>query len=226
MQAVVLSFDDRLPFCRLVVEAYRDVWPNHPFQFRVPYNDELPDWSYEEVTFIETPREPKETIINLLDGIDEDEFVYWASDDRYPVSVRGSVMDQVLDLVGIAPKWIDEIKLTAHGNKYTGNAFIQMAGVRFRRQYRGAPKGFWMHHFMRSGVLVEQFDSDNWKVINREMTGSVIMPDVSVLLQAEPTKQGGITRNAVSDMRKYGIDIPEFDTQIRRIIYLDDGSIK
>jgi len=56
MRAIVLSCDRYAPMAAHMVRTYRRVWPDHPFVFRIPFQE------------IEWPAEWRDPAIELGDG--------------------------------------------------------------------------------------------------------------------------------------------------------------
>ena len=91
MRSIVLSCDKYHPLSEHMVVSYRDKWPSHNFKFNIPWNDSKPIHLLEkysnEVELIQTPIEFKKTIGSLLDKVDDDEWIFWSTDDTYLISV-------------------------------------------------------------------------------------------------------------------------------------------
>lgn len=234
MDAIVLTYDRNHCFTQLMIESYQEMYPNHPFTFRVPYNEEVPDWDYDNVEFVQVGVHFQDTINGLLEGIDDDEFIYWANDDRYlRKPVNQDQMDEIVAFTEAAPDWLDEIKTTSHEGRGQGDFYFNIGGVGFYNQidYRG--RGFWMHHFMRAGLLKKRFNHNLRKnyplkavtanLIVSESKERIIMPERAVLLFAEPLRRGMISINGITDMRKYGISVPPFENVTYRIMYDEQG---
>ena len=90
MYAIILTFDRQIEFARLVIASYSKLWPTCPLVFRIPYNEQFPnDLAHRaNVELIQTEKEIKATMRNLLRDLEDDEFVFWAIDDRYPVEIQ------------------------------------------------------------------------------------------------------------------------------------------
>ena len=56
MKGIVLSFDPHLEIANLVVETYNQLWPDHRFQFRIPFTNRDPRSIFraQNVEFIST----------------------------------------------------------------------------------------------------------------------------------------------------------------------------
>ena len=115
MKGIVLSFDPHLEIANLVVETYNQLWPDHRFQFRIPFTNRDPRSIFraQNVEFISTPPDIRSTLESLLCNLPEHEFVFWCIDDRYPIEIfEPTVLRTVRDFASDAPSDIDSIKLT------------------------------------------------------------------------------------------------------------------
>ncbi len=115
MKGIVLSFDPHLEIANLVVETYNQLWPDHRFQFRIPFTNRDPRSIFraQNVEFISTPPDIRSTLESLLCNLPEHEFVFWCIDDRYPIEIfEPTVLRTVRDFASDAPRDIDSIKLT------------------------------------------------------------------------------------------------------------------
>ena len=115
MKGIVLSFDPHLEIANLVVETYNQLWPDHRFQFRIPFTNRDPRSIFraQNVEFISTPPDIRSTLESLLCNLPEHEFVFWCIDDRYPIEIfEPTLLRTVRDFASDAPSDIDSIKLT------------------------------------------------------------------------------------------------------------------
>jgi hypothetical protein len=115
VKGIVLSFDPHLEIANLVVETYNQLWPDHRFQFRIPFTNRDPRSIFraQNVEFISTPPDIRSTLESLLCNLPEHEFVFWCIDDRYPIEIfEPAVLRAVRDFASDAPGDIDSIKLT------------------------------------------------------------------------------------------------------------------
>ena len=83
MKAIVLTHDKNRSVTHHMIARYLHKWPDNPFVFRVPFQ-ELEEQSSPKVEFIKTPKSIKKTVLGLLEDLEEDEWIYWCIDDKYP----------------------------------------------------------------------------------------------------------------------------------------------
>jgi len=88
IRAIVLTCDRYRAVTEHMIFQYDRLWPDHPFVFHVPYQ-ELGGVDTEQVKYFPTPSDIKGTVLRLLTQIDEEEWIYWCVDDKYPLLVRG-----------------------------------------------------------------------------------------------------------------------------------------
>src|ERR1700758_2898239 len=99
MKAIVLTCDRYRAITEHMVLQYERVWPDHPFIFRIPYQ-ELNGTETTRTTFIKTPPEIRATVLQLIADLDDEEWIYWSIDDKYPVQlviekVQGFMVDAI-----------------------------------------------------------------------------------------------------------------------------------
>lgn len=168
-KALVLSDDAHHVFAWNMIHQYKTIWPTHPFVFYVPYNEKAPSNRFavfgDRVKLVQTPRSIAKTYLTLLNGIDPNEMIYFAMDDRYPVQLTTSKIESAI-------KWM-ETKLSnkKSDHKFGGLSFGCSGGVVLPSEERKAKAKeifssvkllqckqpvcgeFWNHHFTRAWVI-------------------------------------------------------------------------
>ena len=113
MKALVLTFDKYKPFAQHMIMCYEEMWPNNPFTFRIPYQSDEVKEDYvqkfgKKVELIKSPSGIVDTMFALSDDLDENEWVYWCMDDRYPIQID---IKEVVLAMGISNAlWQDDIR--------------------------------------------------------------------------------------------------------------------
>ena len=105
MKAIILTYDQQIGLAELVYKAYARLWPNCPFDFLIPCNN--PDNKLfhrylakrDNVTLMPSPPDIRGTMESLLESIEDEEWVYWAIDDRYPIRIDVTAMEEVYQFV-------------------------------------------------------------------------------------------------------------------------------
>ena len=86
MKAIVLTYDRyRAPTDHMILK-YEELWPDHPFLFRIPYQ-ELGGIATRRREYIKTQSEIRATTLKLIEDLDDNEWVYWCVDDKYPIEL-------------------------------------------------------------------------------------------------------------------------------------------
>ncbi|TMP93037.1 MAG: hypothetical protein E6L08_06790, partial [Verrucomicrobia bacterium] len=98
IKAIVLTCDRYRAITRHVIFQYDRLWPDHPFVFHVPYQ-EVGGTDTKRVKYIPSPSDIKGTILHLLAEIDDEEWIYWCVDDKYPIELP---TDKVASLISHA----------------------------------------------------------------------------------------------------------------------------
>ena len=103
MKAIVLTFDRHRAITQHLILQYERIWPDHPFRFRIPYQ-QLRGPDSERVEYVESPPEIAATVLRLLQDIEDEEWVYWCSDDKYPIRFIVEKVTELLQYVLTTPE--------------------------------------------------------------------------------------------------------------------------
>ena len=87
IKAIVLTYDKYHSFAEHMVFCYEKLWPKHPYIFQVPYQQIPPTLPTSKVQYHRCPLDIKGTVLTLLDGLDDEEMIYWCIDDKYPIKL-------------------------------------------------------------------------------------------------------------------------------------------
>jgi len=98
IKAIVLTCDRYRAITEHMIFQYDRLWPGHPFVFHVPYQ-ELDGVDTEQVKYLTAPSDIKGTVLHLLTDIDDEEWIYWCVDDKYPIQL---VTDKIGTLISHA----------------------------------------------------------------------------------------------------------------------------
>jgi hypothetical protein len=234
MRAIVLSCDRYAPMAAHMVRTYRMLWPDHPFVFRVPYQDAAswPDaWRDPAIELVPSPAGIVATIETLLRDLPDDEWIYWCIDDKFLID---------LDVAAVARlhRWLLQVDDPA----VTGLIFCRCRMLLRDGHVRESggtttPDGehllarvdysqFWIHQYLRVRVLrdaVRRFPGeparakqmDAW--IGQE-PGTVIwkIPDDEIryvttrnlAVFGESTDAGRLLSACAESMDRHGIALP------------------
>lgn len=232
MKALVLTFDKYQPFAAHMIMCYEQIWPNNPFTFRVPYQSEDVKEYYgnkfgPKVEMIKSPSGIVDTMFALSDDLDENEWVYWCMDDRYPISLnvkevekcrRMIETDKEQNLSGVM--FCNHPRLWLPENTYWKEYKIKTReGQTYYR--RKNYMMIWNHQFLRVKV-VREFFSLFPRVMKQAKEMDYIkdkseLPDNQRLyvldhnigVYGESTNRGVMLKNCVESFNKKGLIIPE-----------------
>src|SRR5437763_12624092 len=143
-----------------MILQYERLWPGHPFKFRIPYQS-LAGIDSDRTEYVEspggTPADIPDTVLRLIADLGDEEWVYWCSDDKYPIKLRVAKISQVVhhvqsitDVGGLlfcrSRVTLDEPELTL----CPGELVIKCGDVLLERK---AWYQIWLHQFLRVRVL-------------------------------------------------------------------------
>ena len=233
MKALVLTCDRYRVITEHMIGQYARWWPGHPFEFWIPYQDERGEDSPGQRRYVRAPRAIRATVLTLLDGLDDEEWVYWCIDDKYPVRLdldAVAPMAAGLGAAGASPAaWTAgmdgllfcRVRQTLHdpaaalvpGSSRTdaaGNVWLE------RRSWFQ----IWLHQFLRVKVLRGLFgrfpeDIASAKVMDELKWDAPKPPEHRLYVTArnhaafgESTKAGRITRNCHESAVASGLTLP------------------
>lgn len=225
MKAIVLTFDRHRAITQHLMLQYEKIWPDHPFRFRIPYQ-QLRGVDSERAEYIESPPEIAASILRLLKDIDDEEWIYWCSDDKYPIQL---VVEKVREL--------HRYVLTS--SEISGLLFCRTRATLDQPQLSLLPrqlvtpagdvllerKGWyqiWIHQFLKAKVLRSLFSQLPSQIPSAKaldaLKDQVPKPDEYQLFVTEQnfavfgesTKRGVITRNCLESIRQTDIELPEW----------------
>jgi hypothetical protein len=225
IKAVVLTCDRYRAITEHMIFQYDRLWPDHPFIFQVPYQ-ELGATDIERVKYITSPSDIKGTVLHLLEEIDDEEWIYWCVDDKYPIQL---VTDKIASLISHAMRspevdgllfcrcraTLNNPKLTLYPRK-TKNPF---GDVYLERK---AWFQIWIHQILRAKVLrylfthlpdhipsakaMDELKNDVPKLLEHRL----FVTKENFAVFGESTRGGVITQNCYDSMKAAGIELPEW----------------
>lgn len=201
MRAIVLTYDDRHKYAELLYNMYMKLWPECEINFHIPYNQNFIPFMSERdnITLVNCDKDINTTMELLLDGLSDDDWVYWCCDDRFPTRINTQQIKRVYKNVHQLSEY-DFIKPYTHPLCKPHTQYIDND---ISLQASGPQWGFWMHHFCKVGVLRDVFSQPNCKTIydyhDNILTG-VVMNNISgicynknLITFGEPTIEDQLT---------------------------------
>lgn len=176
MNAIVLSFDKQVVCQTLLYSMYENLWSKNQFIFRIPYNNGIESThshfaKSRNVNLIKCGVSILDTMEALLDGIGDDEWVYWCCDDRFPSEIDVNENNLIFDELYNQGKYdeYDFVKNYAPGKKQQKIAkkCIEIDSKKFLVQQKNFKVGFWMNHYVKAKVLKRLFSKEFEKNENK-----------------------------------------------------------
>lgn len=225
MKAIVLTYDRNRIITDHMIACYERLWPDHPFVFRIPYQNKALNFKSERREYIETCPQIRATVLTLLEGLDDDEWIYWSMDDKYPIALDLEKINAVLAIT--RDKTFDHISsilfCRAHKTLTGENLFpenyhfhdIQMCK---RRAYYQ----IWIHQFARVKVYRHLFANfpdqlpaaRSMDPIKDQMAvpldHHLFVTKRTIAVFGESTWHGNLTENCLNSLLLNGFVIPEW----------------
>ena len=225
IKAIVLTCDRYRAITEHMIFQYDQLWPDHPFVFHVPYQ-ELGGVDTEQAKYLSAPSAIKGTVLHLLTEIDDEEWIYWCVDDKYPIQL---VIDKISSLISRAMRspevdgllfckcraTLNNPRLTLYPRKVK-NPF---GDIYFERK---AWFQIWIHQILRAKVLRHLFTHlpdhiPSAKAMDELKNDVPKLPEHRLFVTkenfavfGESTSRGVITQNCYESMVAAGIEIPEW----------------
>jgi glycosyltransferase involved in cell wall biosynthesis len=250
VDAIVLTFDVQLGLAELTHKRYLARWPNCPFTFRIPVNGAEPGpalgylQAQPNCVLVPSPSPIGPSMQALLEGIDDDAWVYWCIDDRYPIWLDPDALDEICAGLDSCPPRVEEVKLLRWKERVSPRS-VSVGSLPFTVQQPGTREwGFWHHHFIRAGTLRRVFGRpglvgdypirdvlrpvivDNKRAsrartgAEREIfSGEAIVPTRPLLRLGEPLKGRVLTANGLTELRRNHCQIPPYRSDVRHKVF-------
>lgn len=166
IRAVVLSCDRYHPYVYHMIKKYIDNWDSCPFVFCVPYNEKIPWWGKQfgdRVLFIKCESPFKDTVMSLIEGVDDEEWIYWCSCDQYMEWFDKNIFEAVhretlkikdTGVYGVVGHYLKKCgaKLIKSGGDYVGDLLKEREPWKSSKEIT-----IWYHQYLRTKVLKHIF---------------------------------------------------------------------
>ncbi len=225
IKAIVLTCDRYRAITQHLIVQYERLWPDHPFVFHVPHQ-KLGGVDSERIKYFTSPSDIKGTVLHLLADIDDEEWIYWCVDDKYPIQL---LADKIAGLISHAMRspevsgllfcrcgaTLDNPKRALYRHKVKnpfGDVYLE----------RKAWFQIWIHQLLRAKVLRHLFTHlpdhiPNAKTMD-ELKNDVpklaehrlFVTQESLAVFGESTQGGVITQNCYDSIIATGIELPEW----------------
>lgn len=211
-----------------MIHAYEVMWPGNSFNYLIPYQTYSEDLAHtlgKKATFIKAPEDIRGTVLALLHGIEDDEWVFWCMDDRYPIELdTGKATDVYQFVQGITDPSIvsisySRIRVALDPWREDRSCRLKSAsGLLFYQKTKWTTP--WLHHFVRAKWLrnlfasfpdrdfrakeMDEFYSE--EPLNAEESAYCL--DHNIVVYGESTHRGLITKNCLESMQRLGFKVP------------------
>jgi hypothetical protein len=226
LKAIVLTWDRHRVITQHMIAQYARLWPDHPFVFRIPFQ-RLRGTNSPREEFIKAPPDIPGTVLQLIADLDDEEWVYWCVDDKYPIELRVEKFTKLFEYVrqeqDIAGLLCCRCRITLDQPEVSllgGSERVTPEGdvlLERRKWYQ-----IWIHQFLQVKVLRYFFtqmskDIPNAKVMD-ELKNEIPKPDDLRLfvteenhaIFGESTQRGMITENCYHSIKASGLALPEW----------------
>jgi hypothetical protein len=225
MKAIVLTCDRFRAMTEHMILQYERLWPNHPFVFRIPYQSSVGHES-SRTEYVSTPDNIRSTVLELLRDLDDEEWIYWCVDDKYPIQL---VTDKIEQLVSDAVESPDmsgllfcRCRVTLTDPKLTLYPGITVGRSGEVLLERKAWFQIWLHQLLKVKVLRYLFtqlpeDIPDAKAMD-ELKNNIpklrehrlFVTEKNFAVFGESTRRGAITQNCYESITAAGIELPEW----------------
>ena len=227
MKAIVLTCDSYRPLTEHMILQYHRLWPDHPFVFRIPYQN-LDGPNSERREYIKAPggtaNDIPPSVLRLIADVDDEEMVYWCADDKYPIQL---ITDKIASFMVYASESADigglmfcRCRVTLERPElalYSREWVTPLGDTLLER--RGWYQ-IWIHQFLRAKVL-RYFFSEMPEYVASAKAMDDLKNDIIKLADhrlfvtkenfavfGESTQYGRLTRNCYESIRKTAIELP------------------
>lgn len=225
MKALVLTYDRYRPLTEHMIYKYGQLWPDNPLTFHIPYQELAGNGAHNRV-YTRCPADIKSTVLCLLSDLDDDEWVYWCIDDKYPVKLDVPGIRNVMEWIqAVDDKTVSGVLCCRPGKlmkqkRLTEEVLQLQNGILLlgRKNY----KCIWIHQFLRVKVLKHLFESfpdvlpdaktmDHLKDrIEKPVDHRLFVTDHSLAIYGESTLRGVLTQNCYQSLLDSGMPLPEW----------------
>jgi hypothetical protein len=226
LKAIILTYDRHRVMTQHMIAQYGQLWPDHRFMFRIPYQT-LGGANSTREEYVETPPDIRGTVLKLIADLYDEEWIYWCVDDKYPIALRVEKISHCFELArqqdDLAGLLCCRCRITLDEPEVSlipGSERTMQDGailLERRKWYQ-----IWIHQFLRVKVLRYFFshmpkEISNAKMMD-ELKNDIPKPDnlhlfvteENYAVFGESTQRGVITENCHRSIRASGLKLPEW----------------
>jgi len=219
-----MTKDSYRPFTANMIASYEELWPGHPLEFFVPYQQDRSIGSKtgrSRIKFIKTAPGFHDTVLTLLEGLRGDDWVYFCIDDKFPTWVNVPLMSGVFDRVrsGAAnPPQVAGLAFTRAraAVSWPNISLEERVGFGVRAYHRRSMTNFWFHRLVRVQVLLDFFtklppvsSAKEMDFYSRQFKYDAVFLTTRshALSLSESTSRGRVTASALKSLQSRQIDV-------------------
>lgn len=249
MRAIVLSCDRYHIYVYHMIKLYLKMWDSCPFIFCVPYNNVKPEWGDGEkgelrdrVFFFKCGNGFKETVLALLKGCDEEEWIYWCSCDQYPIWFNSDIFEKIhrsvleiedRSIYGVTPQYLNKC-----GRKLIKSGGNQMGFLKERMEWKSSKEiTIWYHQYLRTKVLKHIFETFDEPSVAKKLDYQLYKNEDKMYKflssgkyygvfekyseYGEATSRGETTINCFESLKRIGVNLNEvLPVSDKRLIWI------
>lgn len=224
MYAIVLTYDRNAVLTEHMIRCYEDLWPNHPFIFRIPFQHEDRCYPLKNREYLKTPQAIKPTVLKLIEDLDDEEWIYWCIDDKYPIKFDLPAIKMLHQLI-LANRINDcSAVLFCRARKMLNPSFLTDNVIRIvneklleRQHYHQ----IWIHQFLKVKIIRHLFLSfpeidrprmmDKLKnEVKKPSDHRLFVTETNHAVFGESSSFGLITANCYQSITEKKMNIPVF----------------
>jgi hypothetical protein len=99
IKVVTLTFDQNRPFFENMLMSYQELLPGQGLDFCLPYQTDDSVAEGQTVRLMKTDPGIRATVLSQLRGLDDSDWIYWATDDRFLVGANLTVFERVRQMI-------------------------------------------------------------------------------------------------------------------------------
>lgn len=227
--AIVLTYDNNTIYVDNLLCRISKLWPKSRLVYRIPYNKFRPDFLKKKYTeleleFIKTPPDIKGTVLSLIEGFPDDEWIFWCIDDKFMIDIKEPQVQKIHDwLIGLEDvkicgvsfarvrRLLDDQNVDCADNINIHSEINLIRRLRFQHQ-------FWIPQFFRIKVLRKVFESFPDYDFQAKMMDTFIdefaldptykfyVTEKNMVVFGESASRGEATRSLARSLEYCGID--------------------
>lgn len=224
IRAIVLSYDRNRVLTDHMIACYARLWPENPLFFRIPYQlcAGVPDSRRE---YVRCSSAIKATVLTLLEGIGDQDWIYWCIDDKYPIRLNIEIFKKIALWIAECDDPIVSGILLCRARRMLDPAYLTGGEIRIGDDTLLERKSYhqiWIHQFVRAGVIRHMFaqfpdliekaaDMDRLKdELIKPSSHRLYVTENNQAVFGESTEGGILTTNCLESILEHGMIVPDW----------------